>query len=307
MDNLRGILLMVAAMAGFAVEDALIKAAATEVPTGQILVALGLGGATVFGVWARARGERLFAPAMFAAPMLLRNGAEVIGSVCFVTAITLVPLATIAAILQATPLAVTLGAALFLGAPVGWRRWMAILIGLGGVLLILRPGMAEFQPAALFAVVTVVALAIRDLGTRVAPAAVSSIVISSWGFAMVALAGLVLLPLGGGPVAPSPPAWAMLAGALAFGCAAYYAITAAMRVGEVAVVTPFRYTRLLFAMILGLVIFGERPDGWTLVGAAIIIASGLYTLARERRLARAARAPHAAAPASGLSTPPPAR
>jgi len=307
MDNLRGILLMVAAMAGFAVEDMLIKAAAAEVPTGQILAALGLGGAAVFGLWARARGERLFARAMFAAPMLLRNGAEVIGTVCFVTAITLVPLATASAILQATPLAVTLGAALFLGAPVGWRRWTAILVGLAGVLLIVRPGLAGFEPAALLAVVAVVALATRDLGTRVAPAAVSSVVLSAWGFGMVALAGAVLLPLGGGPVAPSPAAWAMLAGALGFGCAAYYAITAAMRVGEVAVVTPFRYTRLLFAIALGLVVFGERPDAWTLGGAAIIIASGLYTLLRERRLARAARAAPTAAPASGLSTPPPAR
>lgn len=298
MGNLQGIILMVAAMAGFALEDMFIKLVAEDLPTGQIIAMLGLAGASIFAVWARLRGDRLFAPAMFTLPMWIRNMGEVLGSVSFVVAITLTPLSTASAILQATPLAVTLGAALFLGAPVGWRRWTAILVGFAGVLMVVRPGLSGFVPASLFAVSAVAGLAARDLGTRVAPATVSSIVLSSWGFGMLGAAGLLLLPFGDRPVLPGPAALAGLGGALAVGVLAYLALTAAMRVGDIATITPFRYARLLFALILGITVFGERPDGWTLAGAGVIIASGLYTLLREQRLRRAAieaaNEPHAA-------------
>ncbi len=288
MDNIRGILLMVGAMFGFALEDMFIKFVSVGMPTSQILLLLGLGGTAIFAVWARARGADLLAPALFTRAMWLRNLGEVSGTVCFVTAITLVPLSTASAILQATPLAVTLGAALFLGAPVGWRRWTAILAGFAGVLLVVRPGVDAFDPASLFAVAAVFGLAMRDLCTRVAPPAVSSLTLSAYGFGMVMVAGLVLLPFGAGPVMPGPAAALWLGGALIVGVLGYYAITAAMRVGEVAVVTPFRYTRLIFAIAIGMAVFGERPDALTLAGAAIIIASGLYTILREQRLRRAA-------------------
>jgi drug/metabolite transporter (DMT)-like permease len=287
MDNIRGIALMVAAMGGFALEDMFIKLVSASLPTSQILIMLGAGGTAIFTLWARARGAQLFAPALFTRPMWLRNLGEVFGTVCFVSSITLVPLSTASAILQATPLAVTLGAAVFLGAPVGWRRWSAILVGFAGVLLVVRPGLAGFEPAALLAVAAVFGLAMRDLCTRVAPPAVSSLTLSAYGFAMATLAGVVLLPFGGGPVMPDGTAALALLCGLLVGVAAYYAITAAMRVGEVAVVTPFRYARLIFALILGMAVFGERPDALTLLGAAIIIASGLYTLLREQRLRRA--------------------
>ncbi len=303
MGNLQGIILMVAAMAGFALEDMFIKLVAEDLPTGQIIAMLGLAGAAIFALWSRQRGDRLFAPEMFTLPMWIRNMGEVLGSVCFVVAITLTPLSTASAILQATPLAVTLGAALFLGAPVGWRRWTAILVGFAGVLMVVRPGLSGFVPASLFAVSAVAGLAARDLGTRVAPATVSSIVLSSWGFGMLGAAGLLLLPFGDRPVLPGPGALAGLGGALCVGVLAYLALTAAMRLGDIATITPFRYARLLFALILGMTVFGERPDGWTLAGAGVIIASGLYTLLREQRLRRAALAaandPHAAATGLG--------
>jgi drug/metabolite transporter (DMT)-like permease len=298
MGNLRGIILMVAAMAGFALEDMFIKLVAEDLPTGQIIALLGLAGSGIFATWARLRGDPLFAPAMFSRPMWIRNMGEVVGSVSFVMAITLTPLSTASAILQATPLAVTLGAAVFLGAPVGWRRWTAILVGFAGVLMVVRPGLSGFVPASLFAVSAVAGLAARDLGTRVAPAAVSSIALSAWGFGMLGIAGLLLLPFGEALVLPAPLALAGLCGALAVGVLAYLALTAAMRVGDIAVITPFRYARLLFALVLGMTVFGERPDGWTLAGAAVIIASGLYTLLREQQKRRAAIAaanePHAA-------------
>ncbi|MBK1634484.1 DMT family transporter [Rhodovulum adriaticum] len=288
MENLRGIALMVAAMAGFALEDMFVKRVAEVLPVGQILVILGTGGALAFGAMAMARGQRLWSRALLTRPVILRNTGEVVGTLGFVTALALTPLSVASSILQATPLAVTLGAALFLGAQVGWRRWSAIAIGLFGVLLIVRPGLAGFDPAALFAVMAVIGLALRDLATRATPRSVGSLQLATYAFAMLVPLGLILLALGPAPAPIDAVTWARLGGALVMGVAGYYAIVEAMRVGEVAVVTPFRYTRLIFALIIGVLVFGERPDALTLVGAAIVITSGLYTLWREARLSRKA-------------------
>ena len=289
MNNLRGILLMVAAKAGFAVEDALIKAASATVPVGQILLFLGIGGTLAFGTLARLQGARLLTRAVLLRPVLLRNASEMLGTMCFVSAIALAPLSTVSAILQATPLAVTLGAALFLGAEVGWRRWTAILVGFAGVLIIVRPGSAGVDLGSILAVIGVFLLAARDLSTRAVPAHVPSLVIATYGFASVIPAGALLLAFSGGALVPEPRAMLFIAGALTIGTFAYYGIIAALRMGEIAVVTPFRYSRLLFAVAIGVVFFGERPDAPTFLGAALVIGSGLYTLLREARLARAQR------------------
>ncbi|MAU53082.1 MAG: EamA family transporter [Roseovarius sp.] len=286
MENLRGSVLMVLAMAGFALEDMFIKRLTSGLPVGQIVILLGLGGALVFGAITRAQGRRLWSRDLLARPVLLRNFGELTGTMGFVTAIALTPLSSASAILQATPLAVTLGAAVFLGEPVGWRRWSAILAGFAGVLMVIRPGLAGFEPASLFAVMAVVGLAIRDLATRAVPRAISSMQLSTYAFATLVPTGALLLPFGAAPAMPEGAEIRALALALVCGLAAYYAIVAAMRVGEVAVVTPFRYTRLVFALIIGVAVFEERPDVWTLVGAGVIVASGLYTLMREARLGR---------------------
>ncbi|MEM1129394.1 MAG: DMT family transporter [Pseudomonadota bacterium] len=281
-DNLRGILLMVAAMAAFALEDAFIKTVTERLPVSQVLLVLGVGGALIFAVWTRATGRWLITPDILTLPVMVRNLSEMLGTICFVTAITLTPLASASAILQATPLVVTFGAAVFLGEQVGWRRWTAISVGLVGVLMIVRPGFEGFQPASLFTVGAVIFLSTRDLATRVTPPRVSTIQLSAYAFAAVALAALPMIPFGPAHVVPTWPEMVLLTGALGVGVLGYVAITNAMRVGEVSVVTPFRYTRLLFALFLAALVFGERPDGWTLTGAAIIIGSGLYVLARER-------------------------
>jgi len=221
--------------------------------------------------------------------VMLRNLGELIGTIGFVTAIALTPLSSASAILQATPLAVTLGAALFLREQVGWRRWSAILVGFAGVLMVIRPGLSGFEPASLFAVQAVFGLAMRDLATRAVPHTVTSMQLSSYGFATIVPAGALLLWLSGGAVSPDAANWRDIALALLLGVAAYYAIVAAMRVGEVSFVTPFRYTRLIFALVIAVLIFDEQPDTLTLLGAAVIIASGLYTLLRERRLRRQAQ------------------
>ncbi|MBC2835830.1 DMT family transporter [Paragemmobacter straminiformis] len=286
-DNLRGILLMVAAMAGFAIEDMFIKWAAAGLPTGQILLLIGLAGAAVFAGFARMQGQRTFVAEAFHPAVLGRNAGEMIGTYGFVTALTLAPLSTVSAVAQAMPLAVTMGAALFLGETVGWRRWTAIVVGFLGVLLIIRPGLDGFDPNALWAVLAVFGLGARDLFTRKMPAAITTMQLSVWGFLAVALLGAGMLVISGGSQMPSGGQAAYVGGALAFGIAAYWALTAANRLGEMSVITPFRYSRLVFGVGIGVLVFAERPDGLTLLGGLIIIGSGLYTFARERARKRA--------------------
>jgi drug/metabolite transporter (DMT)-like permease len=291
MENLRGAALMTGAMGAFALEDMFIKMLAADWPVGQILMLLGIGGAGVFALLAWLRRERVFSADAWAAPVLWRNAGELVGTAGFITALALTPLVSASAIMQALPLTVTLGAAVFLGMQVGWRRWSAIGVGMLGVLVILRPGFDGFMPASLFAVLGVVGLSVRDLATRLVPARITTFQLSAYGFAMLVPVGAAMLALGGGPVAASALDMLRMLGVLGFGVLGYYMITAAMRVGEIAAVTPFRYTRLIFALAIGVAVFAERPDIWTLTGAGLIVASGLYTLLRERALMRAGRRP----------------
>lgn len=287
MENLRGSLLMTAAMAGFALEDMFIKQLSGTVPVGLLLILLGAGGGVIFAVLALMRGDKLVSRDLLARSVLIRNGGELIGTIGFITAIALTPLSSASAILQATPLVVTLGAALFLGEQVGWRRWSAILVGFAGVLLIIRPGMQGFAPASLFAVMGVIGLALRDLATRTVPRAISSMQLSTYAFLTLIPAGFGMLAFTGDTVRMlTPLEWVFAGAALGFGVAAYYAIVAAMRMGDVAVITPFRYSRLVFALIIGTTLFGERPDAATLTGSALIVASGIYTFWREFRTRR---------------------
>ncbi len=292
MENLRGSLLMTAAMLGFAIEDMFIKLLAATVPLGMVLILLGAGGAVVFAALALLRGDALFSRDLMARSVLIRNSGELIGTVGFITAIALTPLSSASAILQATPLVVTLGAALFLGEQVGWRRWSAILVGFAGVILIIRPGFDAFEPASLFAVMGVIGLALRDLATRTVPRSISSMQLSTYAFLTLVPAGMGMLAFtGDAPRLLDGLEWLLIAAALAFGVLSYYAIVAAMRMGDVAVITPFRYSRLVFALCFGVLFFGERPDMATLAGSALIVASGIYTFWREARLRRnAARA-----------------
>ncbi|MCV2881548.1 DMT family transporter [Actibacterium sp. XHP0104] len=286
MENLRGIIMMTVSMAGFALEDMFIKLASEHMPVGQIMMILGAAGAFIFFLFARRHGLSLFARDLFTAPVLLRNLGEIVAGVGFITAIALTPISSASAILQATPLAVTLGAAIVFKAQVGWRRWLAIGIGMIGVLMVVQPGLDGFQPASLFAVIAVAGLALRDLSVRRVPATLSSLQLAAWGFAVLVPVGAVMLAISGGATPVTGQSALYLLGASVMGPAGYYAVVEATRIGDVAVVTPFRYFRLLFAMIVGVTVFSETPDVLTLTGAAIIITSGLYTFLRERRLLR---------------------
>ena len=283
-ENLRGIALMTVAMLGFALTDMFIKLLGSTLPTGQILVVLGGGGSLVFALLARGRGEALFTAAFFHPAVMLRNGFEIAGTLLFVSAIVHSPLAVASAIIQATPLVVTLGAAFWLGEPVGVRRWSAIGVGLIGVLLVIQPWREAFAPASLLAVGAAFALAFRDLATRGVPKRVPTAVLSSYALAMLVPTGalLLLLPFAAPPVFPEPTQALYLLGAIAISTLGYYGITAAMRTGDVGVVTPFRYSRILFALGIAVAVFDEKVDLTMLLGAAIVVASGLYTLMRER-------------------------
>jgi drug/metabolite transporter (DMT)-like permease len=283
METLRGSFLMVLAMAAFALEDMFIKKVAQELPVGQILVLFGLGGMAVFAAVARAQGQRLWHPGFCTRPLVVRSLAEVTGRLCFTLAIALTPLSSASAILQATPLVVAGGAVVFFGEKVGWRRWLAITLGFVGVLMILRPGASGFEIYSLFAVIGTLGFAGRDLATRAAPKSMTNLQLGLFGFAMLVIAGIMALAWSGGAVWPSGRAWLYLGLTTGIGVIAYNALIGAMRHGEISVVAPFRYTRLVFAMALGILVFGERPDSWTLLGSAVIVASGFFTLIRSSR------------------------
>ena len=285
-DNLRGIALMTGSMAAFALEDMFLKFAALGLPTGEILAITAAFGTLFFAALVRRDGKRTMTKAALNPWVMARNLAEMVGSFAFITALAAVPLATVSAVLQAMPLAVTMGAALFLGEAVGWRRWSAILVGFLGVLLVIRPGLDGFQPASLWVLVTVGCFAFRDLVSRVIPPEISTSQLSAWGTASILLLGLIMLPFQT-PVSPGGWQMAMLVGVMIFGTAGYWLIIAASRTGEVSVVSPFRYSRLVGAIVIGAVVFAEYPDRLTLLGAALIIGSGLYAFARARSVENA--------------------
>jgi drug/metabolite transporter (DMT)-like permease len=286
--NLRGSLLMTLSMAAFAVEDMSVKAAAEHLPVGEVAALFGLIGLVFFAVLAVAQGEAPLPRAFLGRTMIVRSVFEVAGRLFYALALALIPLSAASAILQATPLVVVAGAALVFGETVGWRRWTAVAIGFAGVLMILRPGLAGFDALALFAVAGTLGFAFRDLATRAAPKVLSNAQLGVAGFAMLTIAGLIILGVTGGAAWPDRAGLGFIVVAAVFGVLAYGALTAAMRTGEVSVVTPFRYTRLVFALVLAFVAFDERPDAMMFAGCAVIVGSGLYTLVRARRVARSA-------------------
>ena len=288
MDNMRGAAFMVFSMFCFAVEDALIKLLADAIPVGQILSIICLGGLIAFMAWSVFKGDRLWQPAYLDTKVLLRSLCDVSGSIMFVTSLTLIPLTTASAVIQATPLVVAMGAAIFLGQSVGWRRWLAILVGFVGVMIIIRPGMEGFTPATLLAVGGMLGLAARDLFTRGLTVQLSGAQLATHTFALIVPAGILLTFLRGQtPVIPDARESLILLGAIIVGMVAYLAIVAATRGGNAGIISSFRYSRMIFALIIGYFVFSEVPDAATLIGAAIIIASGIYTLWRETQLRRA--------------------
>lgn len=279
----RGISLMVLAMALFALADLGIKLASGQMAPAQTIFILGFGGTVIFAGLAALRGERLLTPLALHPAVLGRNAADLLGSSAMIVALASTPLTLVGAILQASPLVAMAGAALFLGETVGWRRWTAAWVGFAGVLVVLQPWNAGLTAGALLAVFAMVCLSARDLLNRQAPRDLPTLVLAAHGVACIAALGATWSLAGHGRLLPPAPPWELIALMVACGTAAYFAITASVRAAPVSVVSPFRYARLLFLAALGVWVLGERITWPLVLGSTLIIGSGLYALARERR------------------------
>jgi len=281
--NKSGAGFMILAMAAFALEDSFFKAATQHSSVGTALICFGLMGLALFASQSWRRGEAVWHPACLKRTMLLRSAFELLGRLFFALALAHAPLSSTSAILQAAPIVVTLGAIFVFGEAVGWRRWLAMALGFLGVLVVIRPGFESFQITSLYALLATIGFAGRDLATRASPPAMSTAQLGSLGFAVVSVAGLLLMALDGAlPPPPTGQSLLFTAGAALVGVLAYAALTRAMRAGDVGFVAPYRYTRLVFALLIAFTVFGERPDPLTLLGAAIIVLAGLYSFARAR-------------------------
>lgn len=287
-ENMRGAGLMSLCMAAFTLNDACMRAIAGDLPIPQILCLRGALTATLLAALAVWRGQMLSLvrlPRRDRRLLALRSLGEVITGFSVVISLNFMSLSTFTAIGQAGPLSLTLAGALFLGEPVGWRRLLAILVGFCGVLLIIRPGAEAFHPTSLFALCAVAGLTLRDLVARRISAAAPPMIVALGGAVAVTLASGVWSLWADWSVPAPATGLGIVTGAVCL-VAAYVLSVMAMQVGEIGFVAPFRYAGLVWALVLGIVFLGERPDLLTLAGAAVVVGTGGYTFYRERTLAR---------------------
>lgn len=283
-DNLRGAGLMSLSMLGFGCNDTVMKFVTQTMPLYQAIALRGL--VVMVALWLLAQREgglRLQIATTDRQPMLWRLLGELGSTVLFLNALQNMAIGDLSAVMQSLPLAVMLGAVFFFDEKLGWRRASAVLVGLLGVLLILRPGTSAFGVWSLVALGAMVLVALRDLATRNFSREVSSTTIAFYAAAAVTVMG-VLASLWQGWVMPSPSQLALLLLAGAFLTVGYICAVTAMRVGEIGYVAPFRYTSLIVAIIAGLLVFGEWPDLWTWIGSALVVGAGIYTIWREAQL-----------------------
>ncbi|MGE0499500.1 MAG: DMT family transporter [Rhizobiaceae bacterium] len=284
--NLRGAVFMSVSMAGFTMSDAISKTVAETMNMGQVMLVRGVFATLFVAAIAWHRGAFANFGSVANPYVVLRAACETAATVCFLVALAHLPLATVSAVLQALPLAVTMGAALAFSEKVGWRRWLAILIGFAGVMIIVRPGFEGFSVYSLLTLVCVFFAAVRDLVTKRIPAPIPSLLVSFVTAVTVTACGAALIePMGGwSPLTP----WnvGMLAVGASMLVVGYQFIIEAMRMGDISFIAPFRYTALLWAIVLGFVVFGDVPDLAMAIGAAIVVGSGLFTLYRERAVGR---------------------
>lgn len=289
-NNLRGATAMLASMAFLIVNDAFVKYVSDDLPIGQIIFIRGLMAAFLMTAAAAMHGELKVWRTLLHRSVFLRTVGEVMGTLFYLTALTLMAIGTVTTILQIVPLVATAGSALILKEAVGVRRWAAAFAGFFGVLLIIQPGTAGFHYAALFVIAAVFFVAMRDISTRAMPANVPTFLLTAFTAVVVAMAGYGLgfseswMPVSGENL--------ILLGLASIGIlGGYYFVILAMRVGEVSVVAPFRYSIVIWALLLGYFIWGEVPDQLTFTGITIVIGAGIYTFQREAKLMRFERKP----------------
>ena len=283
----RSIVLMVTSCGVLTVNDAMVKWLAQTYPVGQVMSLRGICVIVVVVAYAVAR--RLTAQLRVTnwGLQLARGTLMATSTFLFVTALTLMPIADAIAVAFAGPILATALAALLLAEPVGWRRWSAVVIGFVGVVIMLRPTPELLRLAALVPLTAALIGAFRDIVTRrMGTGGESTLAILLVSTVVVTLAGLCTIPYGWKAVALADAG--LFAGSALLLALAQGLMIESFRLGEVGLVGPFKYTSLVWAVILGFLVWGDLPGPWTLSGATLVVASGLYIWHRELMLARTA-------------------
>ena len=279
--NLKSITLMIIGMGCLTLGDLLIKIASQTLPLGQVMIVFGVGSITVFLGLMSIKGEPVRLSPFTNPIVVLRNIGDLIAINGMCVALVYVPISTIGAAIQTVPLMVTAAAALFLGERVGTRRWLAIVIGFLGTLFIIQPGAATFDITTTFVLIAAAGMTLRDITTKLVQENFSTLLLSSYTSVLFIISGSVLLIISGGSSVPDLGMIAILAAMITFGSLGFFFTTKAVILGDVSVVIPFRYTRLLFSVAAGILILGEKVNAIMLFGSALTILSGLYIWRRE--------------------------
>ena len=272
---------MVIAMGCLTLTDMLIKIVSQTLPTGQVMIFYGVGALVVFWGLLRIKGESIQLSPLTNPAVIWRNVGDLIAMNSMFLALVYVPLSTIGAVIQAVPLMVTAAAALFLGEKVGLKRVSAIFIGFLGTLLIIQPGATTFDITATLVLIAAIGMALRDIATKLVCEKFSTLLLSFYSCFLFIFSGSILLIIKGDPSVPSLENIFILTAMIVAGCLGFFFMTEAVRLGDMSVVIPFRYTRLLFSMAAGILILGEQVNAVMLIGSALTILSGLYIWHRE--------------------------
>ena len=272
---------MVISMGCLTLTDMLIKIASQTLPIGQVMIFYGVGALAVFWGLLRINGESIQLSPFTNLAVVWRNIGDLIAMNSMFLALVYVPLSTVGAVIQAVPILVTACAALFLGEQVGLKRASAIFIGFLGTLLIIQPGAANFDITTILVLIAAVGMALRDIATKLVRENFSTLLLSFYSCFLFIISGSILLLIEGDPGVLDSENSVLLVLMIISGCLGFFFMTKAVRLGDMSVVTPFRYTRLLFSMAAGILILGEQVNGIMLIGSALTILSGLYIWRRE--------------------------
>ncbi len=283
-QSARAILAMLAGSLLLTLNDAVIKSLAATYPAGEVMFVRGLFILPWIFLLARRDGGLHLLRINSLKGQALRGVCVICSAFLFINGLVYLPLADAIAIAFTGPLFITAMAPLVLGETVGWRRWLAVLAGFAGVLVMLRPGSDTLQWAVLLPLGAALFGGTRDLITRRISQTESTVAVLFVTTAVVLLAGLASAPFGWPPFDVTDLPTFALSGFLVAG--AHYLMIEAFRHGEAAMVAPFKYSSLIWAVLLGFLVFGDLPDVWTWTGAAIVILAGLYILHRETQLRR---------------------
>lgn len=283
--NTRGIVAVLTAMALFVSSDSVVKLAGETLPVTQIMALRGLMAIALMGAIVAATVDVSRWPLVAQPRVVSRALLEALLAVLFLVALPHLPLSDITAIQQVTPVALTVLSAIVLKEAVGWRRWIAVVVGFVGVVMVIQPTGEGISLYALSALGCALLVAARDIITRKIDPAIPTALVTFATTLTVCLTGFAGAPLEAW-VQPSWSALLYLAASAVLVTLANVFIIRAFRGTEVSVVAPFRYAGVLWAIVLGFLIWGHVPNTLALTGTAILVASGLYIMHCERIVRR---------------------